>query len=201
MSSAMPEPKKLHPLIGGCCCCGAIWIEATCTPLAKVCLSTDSASSISLRQLVATKPRLCISRHSMLILQRLCHCASCKKITGSAISTNGILPAFAIATYGTLQESRQLRPGGSGYARTSYFCPKCGTTMYSTNDNPMYAGIRIVKLGVFADWWEDAAEPGCGKDVLGEVMRRGAKEWAECAELDSEIHTYAKAGWCTIGGS
>ncbi|KAI5866296.1 Mss4-like protein [Durotheca rogersii] len=78
----------------------------------------------------------------------LCHCADCRKITGSAFSTNALVPAarFAVAA----GQPRTLeRRAESGNPITSHFCGDCGTTLW--REGPGYAGFKIVKTGVLDD--------------------------------------------------
>ena len=62
-------------------------------------------------------------------LKALCHCTDCQKITGSAFSTNFLIPEenFKVES-GNLKEYEKT--GFSGKPIISYFCPDCGTTLY-----------------------------------------------------------------------
>jgi hypothetical protein len=60
-------------------------------------------------------------------LNGLCHCASCKRRTGSAFGWSAYFPDDRIvSTHGTLNV--YAKDGEAGYNR--YFCARCGTTLY-----------------------------------------------------------------------
>jgi hypothetical protein len=60
-------------------------------------------------------------------LNSLCHCASCKRRTGSAFGWSAYFPDDAIvSTRGALNV--YAKDGADGYNR--YFCARCGTTLY-----------------------------------------------------------------------
>ena len=73
-----------------------------------------------------------------------CHCSLCRKNSGTAFATNGFINAteFEITSGKTSLTSFSFKPG-----RSRYFCSKCGSPVYSANeDDPMRLRIR---LGIF----------------------------------------------------
>jgi hypothetical protein len=80
-------------------------------------------------------------------LNGICHCASCKKRTGSAFGWSAYFPdASLVAKTGTLNV--YAKGGDMGYNR--FFCARCGTTLYwkSFGFFPDHTGIAG---GCFAD--------------------------------------------------
>lgn len=75
----------------------------------------------------------------------LCHCSDCKKISGSAYSTNIIIPnaGFNI-TSGT--PKTWSKKADSGAEITTSFCGDCGTNMWRTT--PTFGENRVLKVGI-----------------------------------------------------
>ncbi|KAF2238156.1 hypothetical protein EV356DRAFT_526676 [Viridothelium virens] len=78
----------------------------------------------------------------------LCHCADCKKITGSTYSTNVLVPDddFKVVS-GSPKEWAKKADGGNTI--TSHFCGDCGTTLW--RDGATFPGIKIIKYGTMDD--------------------------------------------------
>ncbi|KAL8760352.1 MAG: hypothetical protein Q9199_000134 [Rusavskia elegans] len=78
----------------------------------------------------------------------LCHCADCRKITGSTYSTNVIVPGDGFSvTKGT--PKTYCKRADSGKTMTSNFCGDCGTTLWRGGET--FGDARIVKAGVLDD--------------------------------------------------
>ena len=77
--------------------------------------------------------------------QALCHCADCKKISGSAYSTNIIIPneGFQV-TSGT--PKTWSKKSDSGSEVTTSFCGDCGTNMWRNTST--FGDNRVVKTGI-----------------------------------------------------
>lgn len=76
--------------------------------------------------------------------QALCHCIDCKKMSGSAYSTNVITPQSGMKiTKGTPKEYTMT--ADSGNKVVNYFCGNCGTTLYRVS--PAFEGSVILKAG------------------------------------------------------
>ncbi|KAI0846102.1 Mss4-like protein [Daldinia vernicosa] len=82
------------------------------------------------------------------INKMLCHCLDCRKISGSAFSTNIVVPAAGFKILSGTPKT-YVTDGDSGQEITSYFCGDCGSTLWRngkvTDFNP------IVKAGVIDD--------------------------------------------------
>ncbi|KAF2243950.1 hypothetical protein BU26DRAFT_492860 [Trematosphaeria pertusa] len=82
------------------------------------------------------------------VMQALCHCVDCRKITGSTYSTNSIYPESGFkVTQGTTKTHSKTADGGNTI--TSHFCPDCGSTMW--REGPSFPGLKIVKTGTLDD--------------------------------------------------
>jgi len=70
-----------------------------------------------------------------------CHCSLCRKNSGTAFATNGFIDAGTLnITSGNKSLSRfSYKPG-----RNRYFCSKCGSPVYSSNEqDPTRYRIRL----------------------------------------------------------
>ena len=77
----------------------------------------------------------------------VCHCLACQRRTGSVFAAQARFPAQAVAVSG--RATTYERVADSGHTLTFHFCPRCGSTVYYTNDSlPDFVGIA---LGAFAD--------------------------------------------------
>lgn len=75
-----------------------------------------------------------------------CHCRDCQKSTGGAGTVAVIVPAPAFkVTQGT--PKGYTVTGDSGGKVTRFFCPDCGSQLYSTPQGP----IVVVKAGTMDD--------------------------------------------------
>ncbi|ORY07673.1 Mss4-like protein [Clohesyomyces aquaticus] len=75
------------------------------------------------------------------VMKALCHCADCRKITGSTYSTNGIYKedGFKVLS-GKTKTYAKAADGGNTI--TSHFCPDCGSTMW--REGKTFEGLKIV---------------------------------------------------------
>lgn len=62
-------------------------------------------------------------------LQLACHCASCRKHTGSAFSAAAVVPKDDIEIDGPTKTYAETSDSGNEIKRT--FCPNCGSSVYS----------------------------------------------------------------------
>ncbi|KAF2169967.1 hypothetical protein M409DRAFT_51750 [Zasmidium cellare ATCC 36951] len=78
----------------------------------------------------------------------LCHCADCRKISGSTYSTNIIVPGDGFSLLkGKPKEI--TKKADSGKSITSYFCGDCGSTLWRQGET--FGDARILKVGVMDD--------------------------------------------------
>lgn len=77
--------------------------------------------------------------------QALCHCADCRKITGSTYSTNAIIPGEQFKLVSGTPKTI-AKKADSGKQITSHFCGDCGSTLFRTGET--FGDAKIVKVGV-----------------------------------------------------
>ncbi|PSN73434.1 hypothetical protein BS50DRAFT_186835 [Corynespora cassiicola Philippines] len=78
------------------------------------------------------------------VKKALCHCRDCRKISGSAYSTNAIYPESAFKRVKGEAKSLAVK-SDSGNEITSYFCGDCGSTMW--REGKTFSGLVIIKVG------------------------------------------------------
>ncbi|WPH01213.1 putative glutathione-dependent formaldehyde-activating enzyme [Acrodontium crateriforme] len=78
----------------------------------------------------------------------LCHCADCKKITGSTYSTNIIVPGEGFEVSGS-SHKKYAKTADSGNEIVSHFCADCGTTLF--RDGASFGPNKVIKVGVLDD--------------------------------------------------
>jgi hypothetical protein len=96
---------------------------------------------------------------SRLTVQAICHCLTCQRLTGSAFTTNILVPedrfkvtAGTPKAYSTKQDS--------GMILTYSFCGNCGCTISKIGDAEAFKGIVIVQAGSLdGDVGVSVAEP------------------------------------------
>jgi len=87
----------------------------------------------------------------------LCHCADCRKITGSTYSTNIIVPGEGFSVIGGSPKT-WTKTADSGNKITSHFCGDCGSTLWRDGDS--FGPNKVIKVGVMDDAKAiDAAKP------------------------------------------
>jgi len=93
-----------------------------------------------------------------LSLQALCHCLTCRKVSGSAFTTNLLVPRdnFKI-TQGTLKDVNTTHENGMKI--TLHMCGECGTAVYKEGDSDDLKGFAIVQAGTLDDGLDNAG-PG-----------------------------------------
>ena len=78
---------------------------------------------------------------------RICHCADCQTLTGSAYRVNVQTPAASFVLLSG-QPKIYIKTAESGSKRAHAFCPNCGTPIYASaavQDPPSY-GLRVGTL-------------------------------------------------------
>ncbi|KAI0113043.1 Mss4-like protein [Daldinia grandis] len=89
-----------------------------------------------------------ISTEGEPLNKMLCHCLDCHKISGSAFSTNVVVPVAGFKVLSGTPKT-YFTPGDSGQGITSHFCGDCGSTLWRigkiSDFNP------ILKAGVIDD--------------------------------------------------
>ncbi|GIZ42194.1 hypothetical protein CBER1_02574 [Cercospora berteroae] len=88
-------------------------------------------------------------------VKALCHCADCKKITGSTYSTNIVVPGVEVTKGST---KKWTKTADSGNPITSHICAECGTTLY--REGPTFGDAKVIKVGVLDGNALEQATPG-----------------------------------------
>jgi len=81
-------------------------------------------------------------------MQAVCHCNECHKVSGSAFTTNLIVPTtnFKITEGADVLKSYVV-PHQSGMDLTLYFCSNCGRTLYKEGSADAFKGTVIIQAG------------------------------------------------------
>jgi len=74
-----------------------------------------------------------------------CHCTDCQKSTGAGHATIAGFPAAQVSLTGT--PKGYAKQADSGNAVTRFFCPDCGSPLYSEVE--AMPGVQFFKLGAF----------------------------------------------------
>jgi hypothetical protein len=77
----------------------------------------------------------------------ICHCLACQRRTGSVFGVQARFDAERVRTEGRYSE--YVRVSDEGEARSFYFCPDCGTTVFYKM--PSAPEMIAVPVGAFAD--------------------------------------------------
>ena len=77
----------------------------------------------------------------------MCHCTACQRRTGSPFGLVGYYPESALTLAG--EATRYARAADSGTDFESFFCPRCGATVYMRAGK--HPGLIGVAVGAFAD--------------------------------------------------
>jgi len=97
--------------------------------------------------------------------QAHCHCRDCQRATGSAFATFCFLPEASFRAESGEAKGHSVK-GSSGNDVTRFFCPDCGSQLYSEVGG--MPGFRFVKSGSLDDaswmspqsaFWCDTAQP------------------------------------------
>ncbi|KAF2686332.1 hypothetical protein K458DRAFT_298314 [Lentithecium fluviatile CBS 122367] len=75
----------------------------------------------------------------------LCHCLNCKRITGSAYSTNVTVPSSAIRTQGTPKQF--TFDSGQGPIFRISFCDTCSSALWKESDAEGFKGLHLIQSG------------------------------------------------------
>jgi hypothetical protein len=112
----------------GGCFCGNTRIKYTGEIQGKVCCSH----------------LLLLTAQLMNSEQALCHCADCRKITGSTYSTNIIVPGEGFSVTKGTPKTIGKKGDNTGNTITSHFCGDCGSTLF--RDGPTFGDSKVIKV-------------------------------------------------------
>jgi hypothetical protein len=82
------------------------------------------------------------------VLQAVCHCETCRKISGSTYSFNVAVPEESLVVEGNVA-TYEDHSGASGKPMYRRFCPKCGSSLYG--GGPHYGPLAFIKAGTLDD--------------------------------------------------
>ncbi|KAH8752351.1 Mss4-like protein [Hyaloscypha sp. PMI_1271] len=105
------------------------------------------------------------------VMQAICHCLPCRKVSGGTHTTNILIPLAALTiTSGKEHLKSYAAAHPSGMTLTLHFCENCGTKIYKDMDGEAFKGFAIVQAGTL-----DAGEGGM---EIGDV-KLGAELWVK----------------------
>ncbi|TFK61226.1 hypothetical protein BDN72DRAFT_965290 [Pluteus cervinus] len=84
----------------------------------------------------------------------VCHCANCRKTTGSAFMSNAFFKPEAITITKGSDKFKEYRDSAttSGRTLTRTFCPECGSCLFMYNDSREFTIIPVGTLDEPVDW-------------------------------------------------
>ena len=82
------------------------------------------------------------------VMQAVCHCETCRKISGSTYSFNVAVPEDSLVVDGEVA-TYEDHSGASGNPMFRRFCPKCGSSLYG--GGPAYGPLLFIKAGTLDD--------------------------------------------------
>ncbi|CZT25336.1 related to DUF636 domain protein [Ramularia collo-cygni] len=80
----------------------------------------------------------------------LCHCNTCKILSGGAYTMNQIIPKSQLKLTSGGEPSKYIYYGDSGKAVNCYFCPKCTTHIYH-HQEVMGPDTIVVRTGLLQE--------------------------------------------------
>jgi hypothetical protein len=105
---------------------------------------------------------LLLLSHLLTSTQAICHCHTCRKVSGTTFTTNLAVPAAAFNVTGKEHLKDYAATHETGMILTLNFCTNCGTMVYKEADSEMFKGVMLVQAGTL-----DGAEMGLGDVKLG----------------------------------
>lgn len=82
------------------------------------------------------------------VMQAVCHCETCRRISGSTYSFNVAVPEESLVVKGEVA-TYEDHSGASGKPMYRRFCPKCGSSLYG--GGPHYGPLAFIKAGTLDD--------------------------------------------------
>ena len=108
----------------------------------------------------------------------VCHCKACQRQSGSVLHSGTRWLKSQVRIQG--EHKIYARKGDSGFEVRCYFCPNCGSNVFSETDRaPEYCGIPV---GCFADpdfppptvsIWEESMHGWLGLPTVTDHFQRG----------------------------
>ena len=82
------------------------------------------------------------------VMQVICHCKTCQRNSGSALSMNVAVPQDSLHVEGSALRCYDDRSGASGQAFHRHYCGTCGSHVYS--HGAAYGSLAFIKAGTLA---------------------------------------------------
>lgn len=125
----------------GSCLCGAIKYSFTGKPVTRVWHSPPPH---------LLQP-LFLLMHMLTVIQAICHCLDCRKISGSHYSDNALLTSSQFTVLSGTPKTFTIAPKAEGPKAniTSHFCGDCGSTLWRSGE--AFEGYMSVRLGTLDD--------------------------------------------------
>ena len=120
-----------------------------------------------------------LSRAPLIV--HACHCRDCQRLTGTAFATNIWIEGRDVEASGDTPASFRTK-GGSGQPHDVFFCPRCGTTVWSKYHPVPWA--LFVRAGTLDD--PDAVKPDL------HIFTRSKLPWLELPEGARSFDTFYK---------
>jgi len=110
--------------------------------------------------------------HMLLLTmqQAICHCLQCRKLSGSAFTTNLLIPWSNFHVEGSPKSTSWTQEMGSPFE--SFFCGDCGSLIYKKTTAPTMKDAAIVAAGLLD-----------GDGVFEDLS------------MDTELYTEHRANW------
>ncbi|KAI4719945.1 hypothetical protein E4T48_03804 [Aureobasidium sp. EXF-10727] len=114
----------------------------------------------------------------------ICHCTDCRKISGSAYSTNIVIPSASFSLLSG-QPKKYSAKADSGRTVTTVFCGECGSSLWREGDMSTAEGILVVRVGVLdGEGVVDEARP------KAELYVCGRAQWVEGVEGTEQLEKF-----------
>lgn len=111
-----------------------------------------------------------------------CYCLDCRKSSGTSHSTHAVVASDGLSVTGDL--ARYDRAADSGNIVSRYFCPSCGSAIYSSN--AAMQGMAFIRVSSLDD--PDAVAPQMT------VYASRAPAWARMNEAGPVFQTMPEGG-------
>jgi hypothetical protein len=100
----------------------------------------------------------------------ICHCSDCQAFSGSAFRVSAPGPADKFKLRAGAPKA-YVKTAESGGKRAQFFCPECGTHIYTTSPNAAEATVHRYRIGTIRQ--RHALTP------TAQIWRRSALPWAQ----------------------
>jgi hypothetical protein len=103
------------------------------------------------------------------IMQVLCHCLNCRRITGTAYSTNVTVPSTAMSMQGEAPQQFVFDSGQGPIFKIS-FCGTCSSTLWKESEAEGFKGFHMIQSGSLGQDFDNY-------DPQGEIFTPFRSKW------------------------